>query len=256
MKIISYIKTIVTMAPMSVGLLLLLLTVSWGQNVKDYIPLRAMEYRDTLYNSIKENVPEIPDYNYVPALIEHESCISLKHSKCWSPTSELNNKREYSVGFYQIAKAYNNDGSVRMDTLAGMKNIYKSRLKEATWSNLKHRPDLQFTIGNLLIGENYRRYSDVKDDWERLAFTDQSYNGGPKWVGRERVACSLKAGCDPNKYFGNVETTCQRSKRPIPAYGNLSICDIAQRHTHDVLYTRLPKYQRNYFNKEYLEANK
>ena len=256
MKIISFIKSMITAIPKTIGLLVVLVTIGWSQNVNTYIPQRAMEHRDTLYKSIKENIPELSDYNYVPALIEHESCISLTHSKCWSPTSELNNKREYSVGFFQIAKAYNPDGSVRMDTLTSMKNKYKSRLKEASWENLKYRPDLQFTVGNLLIGENYRRYSDVKTEEDRLAFTDQAYNGGPKWVDRERTACSLKSGCNPDKYFGNVETTCQRSKKPIPTYGGRSICSIANGHTKDVLKVRMPKYQNDYFNLKYLEDNK
>lgn len=231
---------------------LMSLSVSFAQNPKTYIPPKAFDLRDTLYDEIRDIVPELPDYNYVPALIEHESCISLKHSRCWSPDSELSNKREYSVGFFQIAKAYNADGSVRMDTLKGLKQKYKTRLAEASWDNLKHRPDLQMRAGLALIRENWNHYRTISDPWERLAFADAGYNGGPGNVDKERRACGLKKGCDPNKWFGNVETTCLRGKNIIPAYGR-SICQISRDHPQDVLYNRLPKYKQQYFNEDYVK---
>lgn len=239
-----------------IGLLIVATSEANGQNPNTYIPPRAFEHRDDLYDAIKRNITELPDYNYVGALIEHESCISLTHSRCWSSTSELSNSREYSVGFFQIAKAYNSNGTIRMDTLTSMKNKYKTRLREANWNNLKHRPDLQMDVGTLLIGENYRRYYMAYNDFERMAFQDAAYNGGAGWVDKERRACGLKEGCDSTRWFGHVETTCLRSKNPIKAYGNRSICTISRQHVTDVLKTRLPKYQEQYFNKEYLDKKK
>lgn len=239
-----------------VGILMLVFLAGIGhaQNAKTYIPVKAYDHRDTLYTEISRIIPELPDYNFVPALIEHESCISLTHSKCWSATSVLSNKREYSVGFFQIAKAYNPDGTTRMDTLASLKRTYKSALKEATWDNLIDRPDLQMRAGISLIHSNWNSFIGVKDPNERMKFVDNAYNGGAGWVNKERRACGLKAGCDDQLWYGNVETTCMRSKTKIPAYGNRSICDISRNHTRDVFETRMPKYQINYFNEDYLKG--
>lgn len=250
-------KTIVPAIIIILGLLVFSVTnTAHSQNVNSYIPERAFEHRDELYDSIIRNVPELPDYNYVGALIEHESCISLKHSRCWSATSELKNSREHSIGFFQIARAFNPNGSTRMDTLTGMKNKYKTRLHEASWDNLKDRPDLQMDVGTLLIAENYRRYPMAANDLERMAFQDAAYNGGPGWVQKERTACSLVKGCDDTKWFDNTEKHCMRSKKPIPAYGGNSICDISRRHPIDTLKVRLPKYQNQYFNEEYINSRK
>lgn len=239
-----------------VAMLMLVFFASIGraQSVKTYIPERAYEHRDVLYDEITRIIPELPDYNFVPALIEHESCISLKHSKCWSATSVLSNKREYSVGFFQIAKAYNPDGTKRMDTLESLRRTYRSHLKEASWDNLIDRPDLQMRAGITLIHSNWNSFRGIKDPAERMYFVDNAYNGGVGWVNRERTICGLKAGCDDQKWFGNVETTCARSKKPIPAYGNRSICDISRNHTRDVFENRLPKYQSKYYNEEYLKG--
>lgn len=233
---------------------LVICNIAFGQNVKTYIPPQAFDLRDDLYNEIVDMIPQLPEYNYVPALIEHESCISLKHSKCWNPTSTLSNKREHSVGFFQIAKAYDSNGNVRMDTLTGLKNKYKTRLADLTWENIAQRPDLQMRAGIALIHDNWQYFHTVSDPWERLAFTDAGYNGGPGNVNKERRACGLKDGCDPQKWFGNVETTCVRNKKPIAAYGGRSICTISRDHVSDVLYNRIPKYKEQYFNEEYLES--
>lgn len=249
-KILSAIEKI------SIAILLLIVLFSIRANAQDpktYIPSRAFQYQDQLYDEIKNLFPELPEYNYVGSLIEHESCISLKHSRCWTPSSELSNKREYSVGFFQIAKAYNPDGSTRMDTLASLKKKYKDSLSEATWDNLKFRPDLQFRAGLHLIKENYDRFYTVDDPIERLAFTDASYNGGYGWVSKERRQCSLTRNCNPDRWFDNTENQCLRGKKKIAAYGNRSICDIAKAHPRDTLLNRLPKYQKQYFTPEYIK---
>lgn len=231
-----------------------MISLAMGQNPTTYIPERAFDYRDDLYNEIHKLIPEMPDYNFVPSLIEHESCISLKHSKCWNANSVLSNKREHSIGFFQIAKAYNADGSVRMDTLGSLKRKYKTELSNASWDNLHLRPDLQIRAGVLLIRDNWVFFRGVPDPKERMYFVDAAHNSGAGNVEKDRRACNLQIGCDPNVWYGNVELTCTRSKKPIPAYGNRSFCDINRNHVTDVLKTRLPKYQKQYFNEEYIKT--
>lgn len=227
---------------------------AFAQNVKTYIPPQAFDYRDQLHDEIQKMLPELPDYNFLPALIEHESCISLKHSRCWSPSSTYSTSREHSVGFFQIAKAYRPDGTVRMDTLSDLKNRYTSSLKELTWKNIGQRPDLQFRAGLALTHANWNQLLSVSDPNERMVFVDVAHNSGAGWVAKERRACGLAAGCDAQKWFGNVEKHCLRSKTPNKNWGGLSVCDISRRHPKDVFENRMPKYQDQYFNKEYLES--
>lgn len=227
---------------------------TYAQNPREYIPERAFENRDYLYNALEERVPEIPDYNFVAALIEHESCVSLKHSRCWNANSVLKNSREHSIGYFQIARKFKPDGTVYADTLAGLKRNYKEELKELNWGNMASRPDLQMKAGTLLIAENWRAMSSVKDPYERMYFVDAAHNAGTGNIRKDIRACGTITGCNPEKWFGNVEKTCVRSNKPIKAYGNRSVCQINRDHVNDVFNIRKPKYNRQYFNEEYLKS--
>lgn len=58
----------------------------FGGNAKAQVPERARAMLPTLAGEINAHWPTIPMREYVPGLIEHESCITLTHSRCWSPT--------------------------------------------------------------------------------------------------------------------------------------------------------------------------
>lgn len=211
----------------------------------NYIPPQAFNFKETIKTELDRHFPNIPNYNYVPALIEHESCISLRHSRCWNSTSELRSAREQGVGLGQTTRAFRADGSVRFDTLSDMRRQYMNELREANWDTFKNRPDLQIRLTILLLRENYNGLRNVPDPIARLHMTDVAYNGGIGWVQRERRTCGLARDCDPNIWFGHVERYCARSTKAI--YGNRSPCDISRHHVKDVFYTRLPKYQQQYF---------
>lgn len=219
-------------------------TIVHGLDVKTYIPPQAFTHKETITKELDTHFSYIPEYNYVPALIEHESCISLSHSRCWNSTSELRTKREQGLGLGQITRTFNTDGSVRFDVLTDMRKKYLKELKEANWNNFKHRPDLQIRTITLLLRDNYKSLYNVTDPMSRLHMTDAAYNGGIGWIQKERRACGLAKNCDPNVWFGNVENYCLRSKKPL--YGNRSVCDIAKNHPRDTFFNRLPKYKSNY----------
>lgn len=234
-----------TCFPRLLGVLLWCLCINaYALNVKTYIPPQAFTYKETIVSELDTHFPYIPEYNYVPALIEHESCISLKHLRCWSSTSELRTKREQGLGLGQTTRAFREDGSVRFDILTDMRKRYIKELKEANWGTFKHRPDLQIRMIVLLLRDNYKALRNVPSPINRLHMTDAAYNGGIGWVQKERRACGLAKGCDPNVWFGNVENYCLRSKKPL--YGGRSVCDIAKNHPRDTFFNRLPKYQREY----------
>jgi hypothetical protein len=206
------------------------------------VPERAHQYIPLLKEQIQELLPNFPYPHYFGGLIEHESCITLRHSRCWSPTSRLKTHREEGAGLGQLTRAYNSDGSLRFDALAEAKRLDPRGLRELSWDTVYSRPDLQLRVIVLMVKRDWNTLGKlVNNDYARLAMTDAAYNGGLMGLLNERRACALKQGCDPHQWFGHVETTCLKSKRPL--YGNRSACDINRHHVKDVLENRMPKYK-------------
>lgn len=208
------------------------------------IPKQAYDHRETIVAELTELFPTIYDFNYVPALIEHESCITLKHKKCWNSTSELKSAREQGVGLGQITRAYHSDGRLRFDSLTELRNKYKVHLAEVTWNNVKQRSDLQIRMIVLMLRDNWSRLGMIPDPYQRMSMVDAAYNGGLGGLNKERRQCNLTKGCDATVWFGNVEKHCMKSKNIL--YGNRSACDINRHHVTDVMKVRLPKYQKFY----------
>lgn len=141
----------------------------------------------------------------------------------------------------QITRAYHKDGSLRFDSLADIRRKYSLELSEWNWYNVYDRPDLQIRAIVLMMRDNYKLYSIVPDKIEAYAFADAAYNGGASGVNSERRACMTISGCDPSKWFGNVEKYCMKSK--VALYGKRSACDINRNHVTDVLIKKGPKYK-------------
>ena len=228
----------------NLGRLLLLLLFVFNvaaQDVKTYIPEQAKLHMPTLVLEQKTFWPTHPKPELLASLIEHESCISLKHSRCWNAKSQLKTSREEGAGLGQITRAYKPDGSIRFDALAEIRNKHKE-LSSLSWSNVYSRPDLQIRAVVFKMQDNYKYYSKYSD---ALAFADAAYNGGIGGTDKERRACYITKGCDADKWFGNVENFCMKSK--VALYGQRSACDINRHHVKDVLITRAPKYKQ-FFN--------
>lgn len=206
----------------------------------DQIPKNAHQHLNTVYEEQRNIHPEILFKSYVPSLIEHESCISLKHSRCWSPRSELKTKREHGVGLGQITKAYDKRGKVRFDTLKGLVRRHPKELGELNWDNVKDRPDLQIRAILIMLKNIDDKLPMSIDTWNRLLMTDAAYNGGYGGLKRERKQCGLRKNCDPNIWFKNVENNCRKSRKAI--YGKRSACDINRHHVKDVI-SKIPKYE-------------
>jgi len=184
-----------------------------------------------------------PKAQYLASLIEHESCISLTHSKCWNSKLRLRSDREEGAGLGQITRAFKADGSIRFDALSELKYKYPKELLELNWQVVYTRPDLQIRALALMMRDNYQYFNKyVKDNKEAYAFADAAYNGGLGGVDHERRACKLTSWCDPNLWFDNVEKLCLKSK--VALYGNRSACDINRHHVKDVLITRSEKYSK------------
>lgn len=178
-----------------------------------------------------------PDPAILAALVEQESCASLKSPRCWNPAARLKSAREEGAGMGQITRAYRADGSLRFDALAGLRDQYGADLAGLSWDTVYQRPDLQLRALVLMSRDSARTFRGAPA-W--LAFGDAGYNGGVAGVQRERRACKLSAGCDPAQWFAHVEAHCLKSRQPL--YGNRSACDINREHVRNVLLVRRAKY--------------
>lgn len=219
-----------------------------SQNVKTYIPDRAYQYLPTLYEEVLRFHENPASVGYFAGLGELESCITLVHPRCWSPTSELKTSREQGVGIAQLTRAWRPDGSLRFDTLSDLARKYRTHLKGLSWTTVKQRPDLQLRAMVLLWEENFRQLHMVKDIEQRYAMADSAYNGGLSSVLNDRRLCSLKKGCDPQVWFDNVELTSNKSRKIL--YGNRSAFDINRHHVREIMNVRRHKYDR-YFQEKY-----
>jgi len=179
---------------------------------------------------------------YLAALAEHESCISLTHSRCWNPRSRLKTAREEGAGIPQITRAWTETGALRFDALAEIRTRHKNELQDLTWQNVYERADLQQRVLVLKMRDNYQYYREYTDDENALAFADAAYNGGIRGLDNERRACYLVKDCISKVWVGNVERFCLKSKAAL--YGKRSPCDINRHHVEDVTQTRAPKYKR------------
>lgn len=211
-----------------------------SQDVRTYIPKQAYQHLPTLR---AERLAHWPDHRapaMLAALVEHESCLSLTHSRCWNPKSRLKSAREEGAGLGQITRAYAADGRLRFDALAEMVERHPA-LGGWSWSNVYDRPDLQLRAVVLKSRDNFRFFKRLGiDDLYALHFGDAAYNGGLGGVQKERQACHLSKGCDPKQWFGNVALHCSKSKAAL--YGQRSACDINRHHVVDVCLTRPHKY--------------
>lgn len=225
---------------LSVVLLILSYNVH-AVNVNTYIPEKAKLYLPVVKKEQITYFSTIPTPEYFGGLIEQESCISLTHSRCWSPSSKLQTSRELGIGLSQLTKAYKEDGSIRFDSLKAIRDAHKAELKEMAWDNIAVRPDLQIRSMILMAKDNYARLYEITDPKERLYMTDAAYNQGLGGVFRDRRLCSLSSNCDAKKWFKNVELSCGASKRKL--YGDRSACDISRQHVLYACLVRSNKYK-------------
>lgn len=203
----------------------------------DTLPAGFYTYGPVLKAEQRHYWPDHPDPATLASLVEQESCVRLKSPRCWNPSARLKSDREEGAGMGQITRAYSADGSLRFDSLAGLRNKYSVELSEWSWGNVYSRPDLQLRAVVLMSRDAARPFFQTP---EMLAFGDAGYNGGVSGVQKERRACVLSKGCNPGQWFKNVELHCLKSRQPI--YSGRSACDINREHVRNVLQVRRIKY--------------
>ena len=228
------------MALIAKSIVLFGLLMVFNGGVRAEIPKNAHKYLPLLEVTSKQLFAAHPDAPVLAGMVHQETCAGRDSPRCWSPLARLRSPREEGAGFGQLTRTFTSTGQIRFDALAEMKAKHKE-LAQLSWANIYDRPDLQMVALVLKSRDDYQVFSSVKDTKERLVFQVAAYNRGVGGVQSERRACKLKPGCDPDKWFGHVETTCTASRAPI--YGNRSACDINRQHVRNVLFKHTPIYR-------------
>lgn len=202
-------------------LIALMLTVvcmrTTAQDVRTYIPQQAVNLLPVLQHEVDADWPAAPEPWTLAGQIEQESCITLKHPKCWNPHAELKTSREYGFGLGQTTIAYNADGSVRFNNF----EILKAQHKELTGWHWVDRYSAQYQLQAfvLMSRDGFNRVQKAATPHERWAFALAGYNGGAAGVLKERLLCQNTVGCDPSRWWNNVEKTSTKSRLTPPGYG-------------------------------------
>lgn len=163
--------------------------------------------------------------------VEQETCITLNHKKCWSPTAELKTDREYGFGLGQITI------TKKFDNFEEVKKLDKDL---SAWKK-ENRFDPSYQLRALVVYDRnlYTKLPDSIND--KLPFMFAAYNGGLGGILQDRRLCENTKGCDKNLWFGNVETTSFKSKIKPQGYGK-SFFEINREYPRNILLVRSKKY--------------
>ena len=184
-----------------------------GGKAQANVPAQALQVLPVLGAEVSQHWPDAPDWALFAGQIEKESCITLKHTKCWNPRAELRTSREQGVGLGQITR------TARFDALAEMVQQFPRELAGWSWD----RPSLYdpaFQVRALLLMDrrNHRQLTGVLEP-DRMDMALAAYNGGMGGLIGERQLCRSTRGCDPNRWTGHVENTSMKSRAVKPGYG-------------------------------------
>lgn len=202
------------------------------------IPAAAVALIPALVLALRDRAPDVaPWAPYIAAQVDHETGCGWKPKSCWNPRAELKTARERGVGLAQITRVYG-----RFDALAELKAKHPDALAGVDWSSQRlYDPQVQLTILALKQADTFARVRHMTTDKaELLAFQIVGHNRGVNGLLNDQALCRAKPGCNPGKWWGNVETTCAASKQPI--YGGRSACDISREYPRDIIERRAPAY--------------
>ena len=196
-------------------------------------PAAALAHLPTLDAEITAHWPQVSPRSALAAQTEQETCYSLTHRKCWSPTAELKTAREYGFGLGQLTV------TSRFDNFAAARDLHPS-LRDWQWTD-RYDATRQLRTMVLMDRAAYRRLSGVPDNWQRMAMSLSAYNGGLGGVLADRRLCASIDGCDPDQWFGHVEHHSLKARAKTAGYGK-SFYAINRDYVRNVLYVRRGRY--------------
>lgn len=204
------------------------------------VPAGAVKYLPELVKAQRAIWPDAPMPSFIAGQIEQESCITLKHSKCWNPRAELRTSRENGVGLGQFTRAYRADGSIRFDKISELAAAHAS-LRNWTWEK-RYEASYQLIAIVEMDKAIYNRQRGAATTRDRLSFALAAYNGGEGGVLQDRRLCANTSGCDSTRWLGHVARTSLKSKVPQPGYGK-SFFTINREYVTNILDVRRSKYE-------------
>lgn len=177
--------------------------------------------------------PDVHRKSVFAAQIRQETCPSLGSKKCWSPTAELKTSREYGFGLGQLTV------TSRFNNFNEAKKLDRS-LKDWEWDN---RYDATYQLRTMVLMDkfNYGKISWAADKDERVAMAFASYNGGLGGLLSDRAVCQITPGCDPSKWFGNIEHTSRKAKVKAGGYGK-SFFEINREYVRHIMFLYPSRY--------------
>jgi len=203
------------------------------------IPVNAKTYLPDLVEVIIDCWYEVENWDVFAGQVEQETCITLKHSKCWNPKAELKTSREYGFGLSQITIAYDAEGKERFNNFKSATKLDKV-MKNWRWED-RYNPYYQLRFLVLQDKQIFYLIKWTDDELVRFAFTLAAYNGGFNGMVRDRKMCESTPGCNPNLWFDNVEKESWRSKVKVSGYGK-SFFDINREYVSKILKERRQRY--------------
>lgn len=197
-----------------IGCLVLASGSARASTVASEIPPAAKQYLPILKTEVGNHWAVFSRPSIFAGQVEHESCVSLKHKKCFTPFAELKTDRERGVGLGQITK------TSRFDALAEMVAAHPKELAGWSWEDEKlYDPQLQLRAVVLKNRDNYHRILGMANERERIAAMLVAYNGGLGRIISDRHQCKATVGCDPRYWYGHVEKTSLLPKVALKGYG-------------------------------------
>ncbi len=222
------------------ALMLLCANAAFAQVRYIGLPANAATYLPILVQTQRAVWPNATHPGWMGAQVQKESCITVKHSKCWNPRSELKTAREYGFGFGQITIAYHANGKERFNVFQELTNAADPKLRNWAWDD-RFNPEMQLRAMIVKNKIGYERISGAADSTERLAFSLAGYNGGLGGVLSDRRMCMAVKTCDQSRWFGHTEYYSMKSRVKWQGYGK-SAFEINREYPRTIMLKLTPLY--------------
>lgn len=221
---------------LGVCIVLAALILAAGRAQAAELPPNAVKYLPVLANEQRVYWPD-SDLPTLAAQTEQETCLNLKHSRCWSPRAELRTQRERGVGFPQITK------TAKFDNLKAMVMRHPRELAGWSWDSPTLYDPVMQARALVLMGRDNMGVAEgaaTSADWWAMVLV--AHNAGPGRVRSDRRLCAGTPGCDPSRWFGNAENTSLLAKQPLGGVYKKSFFQISREYPRRILFERREKY--------------
>lgn len=196
-----------------------------------YLPVLAAEQQEHWANMPLRSGPL---RSALAAQVDKETCRTKKSPQCWNPHTELKTAREYGFGLGQLTI------TAKFDNFKEARKLDAS-LRDWQFAD-RYDPVRQLRTMILMDRSICQRLEPlVPDEYERLAMCFAGYNGGLGGLLSDRRVCAQTEGCDPGRWFGNVEKTSLKSRVKVAGYGK-PFFEINREYVREIMIDRRPPY--------------